>query len=175
MIFNYYGTGKGKTTASLGLLMRYLGYNKKACLIQFDKYNTISHEHNILKKLNVDYFVFGCNRILKNNKFRFGYTKKDLLEIKKGVDKFIQIYYNYNLIILDEFNIVWNIIKKLNYNYNDLLKIFLSYQNNISKDLVITGMIKNKDLIKISDLVSEVKNIKHYFDKGTKARDGIEY
>ena len=105
----YTGTGKGKTTAALGLAIRAHGRGKKVAIVFFDK-GSESGERKSLKKLGIDFFPTGLNRVIeepnekhKMGKFRFGVSKEDKDEGKRGLQIFQEILTkNYDLIILDE-------------------------------------------------------------------------
>ena len=79
MIHAYTGEGKGKTTASVGLLIRAFGSGKKVMIIFFDK-GSETYRHNeliVFDRLGIEYHVTGLERMLPNGKFRFGVIEED--------------------------------------------------------------------------------------------------
>ena len=170
MIIVITGNGKGKTTSSIGQIVRALGHNQKVCLIQLFKGESFYGEQNILTKLeNLDFFSFA-----KKHPFCFKEVSKEqvIKECEQSLNKLKEISQDnkYNLIVLEEFNIALrdnfidetffiNTVKKLNENSN----------------VVITGRGASQKLIDVADLVSEIKEIKHPYTKGVLAQEGIEY
>ena len=166
MIQVYTGNGKGKTTAALGLALRAAGAGKKVYIAQFVKGMFYSELKSIRKIKNIKLEQFGRTCFIKKRP-----TKRDLelavcgLEaVKKALKK------DYGLIILDEINIA---LKLGLLDLNEVLKIIKKCPVKI--ELVLTGRGAPAEIIKIADLVSEIKEIKHYFNKGVKARKGIEH
>ncbi|MBL7053407.1 MAG: cob(I)yrinic acid a,c-diamide adenosyltransferase [Candidatus Portnoybacteria bacterium] len=168
MIHIYTGNGKGKTTAALGLGLRAIGASKKVLLIQFLKDGQSSEIKGIKKLPNFDTKAFGRKGFLNKNKL----TKKDFDPARRGflfAKKAIQSK-KYNLIILDEINIVINLGLLKIEEVIDLIK-----KAPLKTELILTGRNANKKLIQSADLVTEMKEIKHYYKKGVKARKGIEF
>lgn len=167
----YTGDGKGKTTASVGLAVRAVSHNLKVCFISFHKNNKRwkNGEIDILKKLGVSFFSFASDTKLFNKKITL---KKLSNECIKALNLISEIFQNstYDVLILDEinFSLCNSIIQ---------LKDFLAILKNKPKfmELIITGRNAPKELIKIADLVTEMKLIKHYYDAGINARPGIEF
>jgi cob(I)alamin adenosyltransferase len=169
------GDGKGKTTASLGLALRSLGAGKKVKIIQFMK-KPIFSEHKAIKKyklpIDIETFGIGFYKIL-------GDTHTDA-EHKKSCEKALSAAHkailsgNYDLIILDEINVALS-LKLL--DEDQVIELITSTNKKQKKDLdiVLTGRNASKKIIELADLVSEIKNVKNYFDKGIQARKGIEF
>ncbi|MBU1177235.1 MAG: cob(I)yrinic acid a,c-diamide adenosyltransferase [Patescibacteria group bacterium] len=168
MLQIYTGNGKGKTTASLGLGLRAVGADKKVLLIQFLKDGKSSEIEAIKKIKNFDVKAFG----------RKGFTSKDNL-VEKDFNLAMQGFNfarkaikskKYDLIILDEMNMVnyFGLIK-----IEDLINLIKKTPSKI--ELILTGRKASKKLIQIADLVTEMKEIKHYYTKNIKARKGIEF
>ncbi|MDO8686761.1 MAG: cob(I)yrinic acid a,c-diamide adenosyltransferase [Candidatus Berkelbacteria bacterium] len=165
----YTGDGKGKTTTALGLALRAIGSNKKVALVQFMK-KPICSEHKAIKKykLPIDVFAYGIGfyKILGDKK-----TEKQHEAIVQKAWKKVQGVINskkYDLIILDEINVVigFGLLS---------VDIVIDTIKTSKSEIVLTGRNAHSKLIKIADLVTEMKKKKHYFDKGVKARKGIEY
>jgi len=165
----YTGSGKGKTTAALGLALRALGWNKKVCLIQFIKATKNCGEIKIIKK-----------QLPKFSIHQFANTKKIILrptpedkKIAQKTLKFAKKIINsqkYDLVILDEINPAINL--KL-IDVNEVIDLIKNKPKNL--ELVLTGRNADKKIIKNADLVTEMKLIKHPFYKNIPARKGIEY
>lgn len=179
----YYGYGKGKTTGAVGLAIRALGAGKKVALIQFDKGYDGKNEHyserNVLRKLielgyPLEIHTTGCERMLKDGTFRFKNEARDLKEAMKGfkIAKRLIEKGKQDLLILDEAiaAVTYNLLKK-----NDIEELIFLYKKNKRFELVMTGHKLWKGLEEKADLVTEMRKVKHYFDKGIPAREGIEY
>jgi len=167
MIQVYTGDGKGKTTASLGLALRAVGAGLKVYIAQFCKKRNYS-ELKVLRKIkNIKVEQFGRTCFIKRKA-----SKIDIELAKKGLEKVKKIIQGkkYDLIILDEINICF---------YYNLLRAeeVIEILKNTPKDIeiILTGRYAPKEIIKIADLVSEIREIKHYFKKGIIARKGIEF
>lgn len=170
MIQIYTGEGKGKTTAALGLALRALGAQKKVAIIQFLKKPNTS-EYKAINKFKlpilIESFGIGFFKILGDNKPPQAHQKA----AQKALQKARQVIEskNYDLVILDEINVA------LNYNLITLTEIMEIIKLNKKTELILTGRNAHPKLKKIADLVTEMKNNKHYFNNGTPARKGIEY
>ncbi len=167
MIQVYTGDGKGKTTAALGLALRALGAGFKVYIGQFIKGSSYS-ELKMLKKIpniKIEQYGRGC---FIGRKPR----QKDIDLACRGLERIRQIIAkrDYNLIILDEINVALHL---------GLLKVdeVTNLLKRISRDteLILTGRWAHPKVIKLADLVSEIKDIKHYYKKGIRARKGIEF
>jgi cob(I)alamin adenosyltransferase len=163
----YTGCGKGKTTASLGLALRAYGANLKIFIGQFCKGKTSSEFKALYKlkdKITVKQYGKGC--FIKNKP-----DKKDMLKAQKGLEE-IKKYIaseKYDLVILDEINIA------LYYKLIPLSEVMEIIDNKPKKtELILTGRKAPLEIIKKADIVTEMKEIKHYYKKGIPARKGIE-
>ncbi len=169
MLQIYTGQGKGKTTAALGLALRLVGAGKKVLLVQFLKDGRSSEIKAIEKYLpNFKVRTFG-RRVFLNER---NLTKKDFELVRQGFDLARQAVQSrkYNLIILDEVNVAVSLrlLKK-----EDLISFVKKVPNRI--EIVLTGRQASREIVRLADLVTEMKETKHYFKKGLKARKGIEY
>lgn len=163
----YTGDGKGKTTAAVGLATRALGRGYKVAFIQFLKARE-SGEFGILKKdPNFIYQQFGRDDFVD----RHSLQDKDFKLVKKAF-KFAQevLKENPNLIVLDEINAA------LDFGLLET-KDVLDYLDNLPAgvEVVLTGRNAKLELVERADLVTEMREVKHYFRKGVGAREGIEY
>jgi len=163
----YTGDGKGKTTAALGLALRAVGANKKVYIGQFVKGMKYS-ELNSLKKFFPQIIVkqYGLDCFIYNEP-----TQKDIEIAEFGLEEIKNIINsgNYDLVIMDEANIAT--YYKL-FSVEELVEVIKNRPEHV--EIVITGRNADKKLIEIADLVTEMKEIKHYYSQGVQARVGIE-
>lgn len=164
----YTGDGKGKTTAAFGLAVRALMTGKKIYIAQFVKsmkYNETKLEH-IVEGLRIKQYGDGCF-IYKNDP-----TPKDIAMAVDGLEDCERILKSdeYDVVILDEITIA------LRYNLFKVEEVVrIIKERNPKIEVVVTGRYAPEELIDIGDVVTEMKEIKHYFKtQGLKARDGIE-
>ncbi len=170
----YTGNGKGKTTASLGLAMRALGRGWKVLIVMFTKggndygelcsFAQLSPEmkdHVKIIQAGLDRIVYSANLTEEDKK----QAQQGWFEAKKAIRK-----NEYQLIILDEANIAidLNLI-----DLNEMIEVLKNKPDNV--EIVLTGRNAKPEIIEIAHLVSEIIPIKHYWDKGIKARKGIEF
>jgi len=166
MIQVYTGNGKGKTTASLGLALRAAGAGLKVYIGQFLKSGCYSEVKAIKAIKNITLEQFGRDSFLVK-----GPTKLDIELALSGWSKVKEIILEekFDVVILDEINVALDLKLLSLTEVLDLIK-------NIPKktELILTGRNASPQLIRAADLVSEIKNRKHYYSKGLKARKGIE-
>jgi len=169
MVQVYTGNGKGKTTAALGLAFRALGHGKKVLLIQFMKKDKNLGEIKAARR-------FAKFRILQVG--REGWVEKDTLALKdrqlaqeglRSARRAIESE-EYRLVILDELNVAVNFGLVKLHHVKEILE-----NKPTSVEIVITGRDAHPEILEIADLVSEVRELKHYYKKGITARAGIEY
>ena len=167
MIQVYTGNGKGKTTAALGLALRASGSGLKVYIGQFAKGRCYSEIKALKKIKNIKIEQFGQCCFIKRSP-----EKKDFGLAYAGFKKISEIMRSkkYRVIILDEINIA---VKLKLIPLSDLLKLIKNTPKSI--ELVLTGRYAHPKIIKLADLVSEVKEVKHYYANGVKARRGIEF
>lgn len=167
----YMGDGKGKTTAAMGLALRALGAGKKVLLFQFLK-DGKSSEIDLLKAFpNIvvldaianTKFVF---QMCEEEKAQYAIACKEKLEeIKAYIKK-----ESYELLVLDE------IIPVLNYGFIDIEEVLSFFeQRPEGLEVVCTGRDPDERLLAVADYATEMKKIKHPYDSGIPAREGIEY
>jgi len=171
MIQMYTGKGKGKTTASLGLAIRAHGHGLKVAIIYFDKGGENYGERNVLKKLGLDFFPTGLNRRESDGSFRFSITPEDTAEAHRGLKLAHELLLqSYDLLILDEINST----VALNMLTADEVISFIQ-KIPTSMEVVLTGRNVPDEIAAYADLITEMKPIKHYMEKGVTARKGIEF
>lgn len=172
LVIVYTGDGKGKTTASLGLCVRADGYDKKVCIIQFIKGSWKYGELDGIKKLapNVELYQKGLGfvGIIDDKLDKSEHIKAAGEALDFARDK-IQSG-NYDIVILDEINVAVHL--KL-IEVDDVLKIIENKPKSL--DLVLTGRNAKNEIIDRADLVTEMREIKHPFQKGIKAKKGIDF
>jgi cob(I)alamin adenosyltransferase len=168
MIQVYTGDGKGKTTAAIGLSIRAAGSGMKIFFGQFVKGMAYNEVALISEQVpQIDHELFGRRCFIKRDPEDADFTaaKNGLKKVKQAI-----LSGKYNLIILDELNIA------LHYKLIDIEDVLnLIEELPAGTELVITGRYAPQELIEKADLVTEMKEIKHYYKKGIKARKGIEF
>lgn len=170
----YTGNGKGKTTASLGLAMRALGRGWKVLIVMFTKggndYGELISFSQLCPQMkdNVKIVQAGLDRIVYSKNIK----EEDKRLIQEGWQTAKEAIKNdkYQLIILDEANIAIDLdcIK-----LTDMVETLKNKPQDM--EIVLTGRNAKKEVIDIADLVSEIIPVKHYWDKGIRARKGIEF
>ena len=165
----YTGNGKGKTTASLGLVFRALGHGLRIYMMQFMKGQTVYGELESAKQF-VDQLTIeqvGMPGFIKEGK----QTEVDRNMAQEALERAKEIVASgdYDLVVLDELNCAVDF---------DLLELE-SVKGMIRAkpehtELVITGRNAHPDIVELADLVTEMREIKHYFNNGQEARVGIE-
>lgn len=164
----YTGNGKGKTTAALGAALRAIGAGKKVFFAQFVKSQIYSE-------------IEACNKYLPNiTTKQYGNScfifrepaPEDAQAAQEGLKEVAEIIRSakYDVVVLDEANIA------LHYNFFTVEELInMIKEKPQATEIIITGRNAPKKLIEVADLVTEMKEIKHYYQKGVKARKGIEY
>jgi cob(I)alamin adenosyltransferase len=168
----YTGKGKGKTTAALGIVLRAVGYEKKVCMIQFIKGTWHYGEMTSSKKLEPEFEMITVGKgfvgIIDDKS-----PKEDHKEIAKEAIKISNEKIQsgkYDIVILDEINYAVNLDL---ISVKDVLNLIKSKPQKV--DLVLTGNYAKDEVIEIADLVTEMREIKHPFQRGIKAKKGIDF
>jgi cob(I)alamin adenosyltransferase len=163
------GNGKGKTTSALGQALRAVGQGYKVLIVQFmkgRKYGEFIAAEKHLPRLTIlrfglDSFVMRDNPAAVDIELAlqgFEFAKKAIASGK------------YNMVILDEINVA------VDFKLIDLKQVVEMIKNKpTALDLILTGRYAAKEIIRLADTVSEVKEIKHHYAAGIKDRAGIEY
>jgi len=163
----YTGDGKGKTTAALGLALRAAGAGLNVYFAQFVK-GMQSSEIESVKKLSDQITI----RQYGNASFiNVTPREEDISAARKGLAEAREAMLSgkYQVIILDEANIATNYDL---FSAEDLLDLIRLKPDDV--ELIITGRYADQRIIEAADLVTEMKDIKHYYRNGISARDGIE-
>jgi cob(I)alamin adenosyltransferase len=165
----YTGNGKGKSTAAIGQAVRAAGFGLKTYIAQFMKeypYNELISLKHLAEWITIEQFC-GDGFVYKKELP----SKEELAKAKKGLitAKEKMLSSKYDLIILDE--VIVAIYFKLIETY-DLIELIKNKPENV--ELILTGRYCPEELIDLADLVTEMKEIKHYYQKGVTSRKGIE-
>jgi len=167
MLINYTGDGKGKTTSSFGIILRSLVLGKRVLLVQFmkpDKEKSILFFEGAFPKFkSINYGITGF--------FKKGEVPKELINIcKYGFETLKTSYQDYDLIVVDELftAIYFELLDK-----KDVLECLKHCIEPV--DVVLTGRKCSKEFIDMADIVTEMKQIKHHYDKGIQAKQGIDF
>ena len=163
----YTGDGKGKTTAAIGIGIRAAGYGKKTYMGQFMKGQHYGELTALRDNPHITIEQYGDSECFR----REDVTQKHLDQARRGLERArrAMLSNRYDIIILDEINVaVWfDLISS-----REVLDFLKDRPKNV--EVVLTGRRAPEELIETADLVSEVKEIKHYYYRGVSARNGIE-
>ena len=184
----YTGNGKGKTTASLGQAVRSLGHNLKVLFVQFVKGNSFTGEFLFAQKVEgLTFWQFGrdcmyssgvreniisCSECSECFIGKEGPNERDFKIVKKGWERVKEEIRKgaYDLLVLDEISLAvkFNLISK-----EDLIDFLKNKPEEL--EIILTGRDMPEDIYHLADLVTEMKEIKHPYQKGISARWGIDY
>jgi len=165
----YTGNGKGKTSAAFGLALRAIGRGLKVYIIQFIKGGFDYGELYVIDKLpNLKLKAFGRGRFVTEKPP----GKEDIKLAKKAFALAQEVVKSgeYDMVILDEINVALNL--KL-IKIEEVLELIRKKPKHV--ELVLTGRYAPSEIIEAADLVTEMTEVKHPFNKGYQARKGIEY
>jgi cob(I)alamin adenosyltransferase len=167
MIQVYTGTGKGKTTAALGLCLRAAGAGMRIYVCQFIKGRAYSELSSLKKFRNIKVEQFGRGCFIRKSP-----GKTDITLAEKGLEKINKIINDneFDLIVLDEANVALDLGLLKTKRIVDILKAAPK-----KTEIVLTGRNAPKEIIRLADLVSYIKEVKHYYRRGVKCRRGIEF
>ena len=163
----YTGNGKGKTTAALGLSLRAVGAGFNVFIAQFVKgmeYSELNSIKQLSPKITLKQFGRDCFIYKDPEEKDFKVARKGFEQVKKIVAEG-----NYEVVILDEINIATHY--KL-ISIEEILELLETKPEKV--EIVLTGRNVDNRIIEKADLVTEMKEIKHYYQKGVQARKGIE-
>lgn len=164
----YTGNGKGKTTAALGLIVRALGNDWKVLLCQFMKGQNYGELKSLAQfpKLRIE--RFGTGNFIRSVENVQEIDRKLAREGYEFAKKAV-LSGEYSLVVLDEIFVArrFGLIET-----EEIL--FLMEKKAEHVELILTGRHAPEEIIEVADLVTEMKEIKHYFKQGVHARVGIE-
>ncbi len=167
MIQIYTGNGKGKTTACLGLALRASGAGKKVFICQFVK-NTRCSELAALKKIkNITIEQFGTGCFIRKE-----VRPRDIREAAAGMRRAFEIIGKgrHQMVILDEVHVA---VRLGLLTVDDILALIESTPPAV--ELVLSGRHAHPRILQKADLVSDIRDVRHYYRRGVKARRGIEF
>ncbi|MER5176483.1 MAG: cob(I)yrinic acid a,c-diamide adenosyltransferase [Candidatus Nitrosocosmicus sp.] len=172
LIIIYYGNGKGKTTAALGVALRAIGYNHNVCMIQFIKgewdYGELYSSNKL--KPNFELIVTGKGfvGIIDDDHHLDEHIQSSKNALKIAREKIRSG--KYDIIILDEINyaLKLNLITE-----NEVISLLDSKPAELN--IIMTGNYLSNKMLELADLVTEMKEVKHPYKKGIKARKGIDF
>lgn len=162
----YTGNGKGKTTCALGLSLRAICAGKRVFFGQFVKGMKYSELEAVRYLPGFQIKQYGRDCFIFNNP-----SEEDIRIAKEGLKDIAHILKegHYDIVVMDELNIA--LYYKL-FSIEEVIRILDSRKENV--EVIITGRYAPSELIEKADLVTEMKEIKHYYSKGVEARKGIE-
>jgi len=165
----YTGSGKGKSTAAFGLALRAIGSGLKVYIIQFIKGGFDYGELYIVDKIpNLTLKAFGRGKFVTEKppaKVDVQFAEEALALAEKIVKSG-----EYDIVILDEVNVALNLKLIKTERVIELIKTKPKHV-----ELVLTGRYAPNEIIELADLVTDMRELKHPYNKGFKARKGIEY
>jgi len=169
LVIVHTGKGKGKSTAAFGIVFRSLGHGHKVGIVQFVKGAWETGERDVLMKFadQVTFKTMGEGFTWETQD-----RQRDIAAARKAWDAAKEMIADpsYNLVLLDELNIV------LRYDYLPLDEVIETLQAKPEMThVIVTGRNAKEELIGIADLVTEMTQVKHPFRDGVKAQVGIEF
>ena len=168
----YTGNGKGKTTAALGQGFRSVGNGLKVYMVQFLK-TFKTGELESVKRLEPDFKIF---RFEKKRGFFWTLSDEEKVELKIEIDKAYKFCYDSletkacDVLIMDE---VMGALSNKLLTVEQVIELIHIKPENV--ELILTGRNVPEQIAQEVDLITEMREIKHYFSRGVPAREGIEY
>jgi len=165
------GDGKGKTTASIGLMVRAAGRGLKCCMVQFMKSKTDRYgEHESLEKLGIEVHTMGAGFTWDTNDNQLDIqTSRETWELCVSKMRSGE----YELLVFDE------IVYVLDYKFLDIDEVLSEIREVRAAQphlhIVMSGRNAPQELIDAADLVTEMREVKHPFHAGIYAQQGIEF
>lgn len=168
LIHIYTGNGKGKTTAAIGLGIRAVGEGLKVYMIQFMKGRRYSEIDTLTNVPNFTVVQFGRDEFVSKEKpeqIDIDLAQKGFSHAKEILSKGV-----HDVVILDELNVAidFGLI-----DLNDVLLLLKKKPGHV--ELILTGRYASSEIVKKADLVSEILEIKHPYQKGVQSRKGIDW
>lgn len=184
MVEIFYGNGRGKTSAAVGTAARAAGHGLKVAFIQFLKGGEFTGEFTAMRRLGIEAHQLGPS----------GPSRSFDKQVKEGIRKLISTYFKYHesdmdrsakglklatrmaasgrydVVVLDEVNTALN-FKHI--KADDIIKLIKGKHEKT--ELILTGFKPPQKILKMADLVTEMKKVKHPYDKKILARWGIDY
>ncbi|MBI4284354.1 MAG: cob(I)yrinic acid a,c-diamide adenosyltransferase [Chloroflexi bacterium] len=163
------GDGKGKTTAALGTVLRAVGHGLRVFIVFFMKGEYAYCERPVLAQLpNVKMACFGSLEFVNPRNVKPEEKEQACLALAAAREAMLSG--SYDLVILDEVNVAvaWKLVE-----LHEVTRLIKDRPANV--ELILTGRYADPELVRLADLVTEMLKIKHPYDRGIPARQGIEY
>ena len=157
----YYGDGKGKTTAAMGLALRAAGSGLDVLMFQFLKDNS-SSERVILEQIPNVTCLPGKDRVKFVSKMNADEKARLKHYNNKALDEIIKFCGPFDVLVLDEILSEEKLVEFLEHKPRGL-------------EIVLTGHVVSDKVLELADYVTEIRKVKHPYDQGITAREGIEY
>lgn len=173
LVHLYTGDGKGKTTAALGLALRALGRDRKVAVIQFHKRTRVKTGEVIFAErmdCPLTIMQFGASRFATEEEKKEAESSGETVERGWEVARELVSKGEYDLIVLDE---ITHVVRKGEISLDELIDLVRNKADTV--ELVITGRQAPPELAGVCDYITEMKEIKHPFKTGIRAREGTEY
>lgn len=161
------GNGKGKTTSGFGMITRALGHGQTCGVVQFIKGTWDNGEKNLLERLGVPFHVMATGFTWETQD-----KQKDTEAAQQVWQQCRQLLSDNSIdvVLLDELTYM------ITYGYIELEEVIQALQHRPrEQSVIITGRAAHRQLLELADTVSEVRNVKHGFESGLKARKGIDW
>jgi ATP:corrinoid adenosyltransferase len=167
----YTGDGKGKSTAAIGQAVRAAGHGLKVGFISFFKDPEVFGygEYVPMEKLGIKTFVFARKHPHFYKKLNLDEVREECLEGIEFIKKLFQDR-SWDMLVLDEMNIT---IRDGFLKEEEVLALLEAKPQTL--ELILTGRGATEEIIRRADLVSEIREVKHPYEKGIQRREGIEY
>ena len=169
MVEVFTGEGKGKTSASLGMILRALGHGLRAYIVFFMKGNFPYGEQKTLSQLpNVTFDKFGFETFCDPSNIKP--EEKEQAQMALSAAREAMLSGNYDLVILDEVNVAagWKLI-----DTSQVVQLIKDKPENV--ELILTGRHADPRIIELADVVTNMAKVKHPYDKGILSRKGFDY
>ncbi len=163
------GNGKGKTSAALGIVLRASGHGLRVHIVYFMKGNYPYGEQKVLPQIpNTSFKTFGQEEFVDPTNVKpeeREQARQALKEAQRAV-----LSGEYDLVVLDEVNVAvaWKLV-----DIDEVIELIKKKPENV--ELILTGRYADEKLIELADLVTEMTEVKHPYQKGVTSRSGIDY
>ncbi len=163
------GPGKGKTTAAFGLAMRAAGHGIRVCVVQFMKSGETTGEVLAAQRMEgVEVHQFGTGRFVRND----GISEEDRACARKALEhaEAMLVSGMCGMLVLDEVNVAASLGLV---SAREVVSMLLKRPEDV--EVVLTGRDAPQEFVECADYVSRIETVKHPFEKGTRARKGVEW
>ena len=169
LVFVHTGNGKGKSSSAFGVIARALGWGHQVGVVQYIKGKWETGEKNFFAKFpeSVDWYTMGDGFTWNTQDL-----KNDTLAAQAALKRAAEMLHSgqYDLVVLDEINIA------LRYDYLDVSEVIAALeQRDTRTSVILTGRDAKPELCEYADLVSDMVEIKHPFQSGIKAKQGLDF